>query len=106
MRIFAVNIISIMNTVSLNNLWSYLKGLSLTASNQRWLGEKLIEASETQTSCAKEEELKLKKLNALFGSWSGADGEKIETAVKESRSADYVALKLRTGNWMNRKYNY
>lgn len=34
-----------MNTVSLNNLWSYLQGLSLTASNQRWLGERLIEAS-------------------------------------------------------------
>ena len=34
-----------MNTVSLNNLWSYLQGLSLSASNQRWLGERLIEAS-------------------------------------------------------------
>lgn len=34
-----------MNTVSLNHLWSYLQGLSLTASNQRWLGERLIEAS-------------------------------------------------------------
>ena len=35
-----------MNTISLNNLWSYLQGLSLSASNQRWLGEKLIEASK------------------------------------------------------------
>lgn len=78
-----------MNTVSLNNLWSYLQGLSLTASNQRWLGERLIEASANQTSNAKEEELKLKKLNALFGSWSGSDGEKIEIAVKESRNANY-----------------
>ena len=34
-----------MNAVSLNNLWYYLQGLSLTASNQRWLGERLIEAS-------------------------------------------------------------
>lgn len=34
-----------MNAVSLNNLWSYLKGLSLSASNQRWLAERLIEAS-------------------------------------------------------------
>jgi hypothetical protein len=34
-----------MNAVSLNNLWSYLQGLSLTASNKRWLGERLIEAS-------------------------------------------------------------
>ena len=37
-----------MNAVSLNNLWSYLQGLSLTASNQRWLGERLIEASEVE----------------------------------------------------------
>lgn len=78
-----------MNAVSLNNLWSYLQGLSLTASNQRWLGEKLIEASAAQTSYAKEEEQKLKKLDALFGAWSGVDGEKIEAAVKESRRADY-----------------
>ena len=34
-----------MNTISLNNLWNYLQGLSLSASNQRWLGEQLIEAS-------------------------------------------------------------
>ena len=37
-----------MNSVSLNNLWSYLQGLSLTASNQRWLAERLIESSNTQ----------------------------------------------------------
>lgn len=35
-----------MNAVSLNNLWNYLQGLSLTASNQQWLGERLIEASK------------------------------------------------------------
>ena len=34
-----------MNAVSLNNLWNYLQGLSLSVSNQRWLGERLIEAS-------------------------------------------------------------
>ena len=34
-----------MNAISLNNLWNYLQGLSLTASNQRWLGERLLEAS-------------------------------------------------------------
>ena len=36
-----------MNAISLNNLWSYLQGLSLSASNQRWLGERLIEASNS-----------------------------------------------------------
>ena len=32
-----------MNAVSLNNLWNYIQGLSLTASNRKWLAEKLIE---------------------------------------------------------------
>lgn len=35
-----------MNAVSLNNLWSYLQGLSLTANNQRWLACHLMEAAE------------------------------------------------------------
>jgi hypothetical protein len=35
-----------MNAISLNHLWSYLQGLSLTANNQRWLGERLIEAAD------------------------------------------------------------
>lgn len=32
-----------MNTVSMNNLLTYLQGLSLTASNRKWLAEKLVE---------------------------------------------------------------
>lgn len=32
-----------MNALSMNNLWNYLQGLSLTASNRKWLAEKLIE---------------------------------------------------------------
>ena len=77
-----------MNAISLNNLWSYLQGLSLTASNQRWLGERLLEASISHNT-ATEEEIKLKKLNALFGAWSGEDGERIEKAIQGARSADY-----------------
>lgn len=37
-----------MNAVSLNNLWSYLQGLSLTASNRKWLAEKLIAPVEEE----------------------------------------------------------
>lgn len=78
-----------MNAVSLNNLWSYLQGLSLTASNQRWLAEKLIETSAARTTIPNTEEIKLNKLNALFGAWSGSDGELIEAAIKDARKADY-----------------
>ena len=40
-----------MNAVSLNNLWSYLQGLTLTANNKKWLADHLYEAAreETQT---------------------------------------------------------
>ena len=78
-----------MNAISLNNLWSYLQGLSLTASNQRWLGERLIEASSAQTTPSAEE-LKMEKLNSLFGVWANtADGKKIERTIIDSRKADY-----------------
>ncbi|MBR5957482.1 MAG: hypothetical protein IKZ99_03880 [Salinivirgaceae bacterium] len=35
-----------MNAASLNNLWGYLQGLSLTANNQRWLAEKLTKSAQ------------------------------------------------------------
>ena len=38
-----------MNAVSLNNLWSYLQGLSLTANNKRWLADHLYEAAKEET---------------------------------------------------------
>lgn len=34
-----------MTTVAMNNLWNYIQGLSLSASNQTWLANRLIEAS-------------------------------------------------------------
>ena len=36
-----------MNAVSLQNLWNYLQGLSLTESNKRWLSERLVEKPTT-----------------------------------------------------------
>ena len=45
-----------MNAVSLNNLWNYLQGLSLTASNQRWLASHLMEAAESNESKSKKVE--------------------------------------------------
>ena len=46
-----------MNAVSLNHLWSYLQGLSLTANNQRWLANHLIEAAEDAETKSKKKEL-------------------------------------------------
>lgn len=51
-----------MNAASLNNLWSYLQGLSLTASNQRWLASHLIEAAESTEKKEQKKELVFPKI--------------------------------------------
>ena len=35
-----------MNAISMNNLWNYLQGLSMSASNRRWLAERLMNPSD------------------------------------------------------------
>lgn len=42
-----------MNLVSMNNLWNYLKGLSMSAQNRQWLAERLLESSIDPTSISK-----------------------------------------------------
>ena len=51
-----------MNAISMNNLWSYLQGLSLTASNQRWLASHLMEAAERTETKSRKEELVFPKI--------------------------------------------
>ncbi|MBO7565819.1 MAG: hypothetical protein J6T60_01800 [Bacteroidales bacterium] len=36
-------------TVSIENLWMFIKSMSLSADNQRWLADRLIESSEEKT---------------------------------------------------------
>ena len=42
-----------MNAISLNNLWSYLQGLTLTTSNKRWLAKHLYEDAKEEEREAK-----------------------------------------------------
>lgn len=51
-----------MNAISLNNLWSYLQGLSLTSSNQRWLAEHLIEEAERTEDGIRKKEIDFPKI--------------------------------------------
>lgn len=44
---------SFMNAASLNNLWIYLESV-LTADDQKWLGDKLIESSGVKNAAASE----------------------------------------------------
>lgn len=43
-----------MTTFALNNLWSYLQGLSLAQSDREWLASKLIEPEVKATKTDKE----------------------------------------------------
>ncbi len=51
-----------MNVMSLNHLWSYLQGLSLTASNQRWLADHLLEAAEKAEANNRKNEIVFPKI--------------------------------------------
>ena len=45
-----------MTRIAMNNLWSYIQGLSLSASNQEWLAARLQEASRMARAKAKKDE--------------------------------------------------
>ncbi len=45
-----------MNAVSLNNLWTYIQGLTLTASNRKWLADHLYESVKEESILMSEEE--------------------------------------------------
>ena len=58
-----------MNVASMNNLWDYLSGLSLTARNKQWLSQKLLESAKQKKVSSKAEEA----LSKLDGCWACED---------------------------------
>lgn len=58
-----------MNVASLNNLWDYLSGLSLTANNKRWLSQKLLESTKQSSVSCKADDV----LRQLDGCWANED---------------------------------
>ena len=56
-----------MNTVAMNNLWTYLQGLSLTAKNKKWLSERLIEPKAVDMPVMTDEEIANKYANMEHG---------------------------------------
>ena len=45
-----------MTTFALNNLWTYIKGLSLKRSDREWLAGKLLEPSEKELETKRQQE--------------------------------------------------
>jgi hypothetical protein len=75
-----------MNAVSLNNLWTYIQGLSLTASNRKWLAEKLIEPEKKEVMS--DQEIK-EGLTEAFSQLDGLKQGKVKT-----RSAEELLYEL------------
>lgn len=48
-----------MTTLAINKLWGFLQSLSLTASNERWLAERLLESAKAKTMATTKEEKKV-----------------------------------------------
>ena len=42
---------------AMNNLWNYIQGLSLSASDRQWLADRLVEKTDEQQAAKSEEEL-------------------------------------------------
>ena len=62
-----------MNYASLNNLWTYLQGLTLTAGNKRWLADHLNESAKEENAsstftqkCSDAERIRKEREEALW----------------------------------------
>ena len=70
-----------MTTVALNNLWTYLQGLSLSQSDREWLAKKLIMPKETMLKLSAEE--RKAKFLEMAGIWSESEeGEEYYKMMK------------------------
>ena len=84
-----------MTTFALNNLWTYLQGLSLSQSDREWLANKLIMPKEITPELTTEE--RKTRFLRMAGIWS-------ETKEGE---AYYQMLKHRNdGRPLNRDINF
>lgn len=72
-------------TISLNGILSFIQSLSLSARNQRWLGEKLIEGANAKSESVKEESYET-FINRMCGAWND-DERSTEEIVNDIRSS-------------------
>ncbi len=70
----------------MNNLWNYLQGLSLTASNRKWLAEKLI---EPQSSTDMNDEKIRQELTEAFQQL-----EEVKSGNRKTRKAEELLYEL------------
>jgi len=73
-----------MTTLALNNLWTYLQGLSLSQSDREWLANKLFLPAEKSKSS--DERLKA-FLSNISGEWEG-DGTDLRQSADMVRNIE------------------
>lgn len=69
-------------TISLDGILTFIHSLSLSASNKRWLGEKLIE--EAQQEVAKQKQSYADFIESMCGAWKD-----------DTRTADEISDEIR-----------
>lgn len=84
-----------MTTVALNNLWSYLQGLSLSQKDRRWLANKLVESTEDDAKTAEQKEYVKETLTRALKEVEQAkrEGRKLQTLdefIQELRAEETV----------------
>ena len=77
-----------MASITLNGLWNFIPSMSLNASNEQWLANKLHESAINKQIAEKKHEAAT--LDKLFGAWDNHDGDLIEKAILEGRNTDYA----------------
>ena len=66
-----------MTTFALNNLWTYIKGLSLKRSDREWLANKPLEPSEKELETKRQQEFVKESLYRAL--------DEVEAAKREGR---------------------
>ena len=83
-----------MTSVAMNNLWSYIQGLSLSARNQEWLAARLREASQMKRAKAKKDETLMTK-EEFF-----AHVDKAEREIAEGKGKTFTNIEDMNA-WLN-----
>jgi hypothetical protein len=70
-----------MTTFALNNLWSYLQGLSLAKADREWLAGKLLEPSAVDLKTRQQQEMVKESLTRALNEVKAArrEGRKLQT---------------------------
>ena len=82
-----------MTTVALNNLWTYIEGLSLKRKDREWLASKLLEPKADDAKTAKQKAYVKETLTRALNEVKAAkrEGRKLQTVdefIKELRSEE------------------